>query len=80
MTKKLFLDLLERAVWTFLQAGLGVFVLADSFDANLDNAEKAAMAGLAAVLALVKGVVASRVGDTGTAATLPATVDPAANG
>jgi hypothetical protein len=80
MTKKLFLDLVERAVWTFLQAGLGVFVLADSFDANLDNAEKAAMAGLAAVIALVKGVVASRVGDTGTAATLPATADPAANG
>jgi hypothetical protein len=80
MTKKLFLDLLERAAWTFAQAFLALFLFTGELDTDIDTAKKAAVAGIAAVIALAKGVVASRVGDHGTAATLPASTDPAAPG
>jgi hypothetical protein len=58
VTKQLALDIAERAVWTFLQAFAGAFVVAD-----LTTAKTAALAGLAAVLSLVKGLAASRLGD-----------------
>ncbi|MAE50154.1 Holin [Candidatus Pacearchaeota archaeon] len=53
-----FRDILERAVVTFLQAFLSVFVVAD-----LASAEAAVVAGAAAVLSLVKGIAASQFGD-----------------
>lgn len=65
MTKTLFLDLLERAAWTAAQAFLAVFTVSD-----LSTARTGAIAAAAAVLSLVKGLVASRTGD-GSAATLP---------
>lgn len=52
---------------TFVQAFLGAFVVTD-----LSTARTAALAGAAAALAVVKGFVASKVGETGTAALLPA--------
>ena len=67
MTKKLFLDMLERAAWTFAEAFLAVYVVTD-----VSSVKTAAVAGAAAAVAVVKGFVASRVGEPGTAATLPA--------
>ena len=51
-------DIAERAAWTFLQAFLGVFVVTD-----LSSAEGAALAGVAAVVSLIKGIVATHVGE-----------------
>lgn len=65
ITKQYALDLAERAAMTFLQAFLAVFAVTD-----LSTARGAALAGVAAVLALVKGLVASQIGDR-TAALLP---------
>ena len=57
MTKQDLLDIAERSVWTFLQAFLGVFVVTD-----LATAETAAIAGISAVIAVIKGFVATKVG------------------
>ena len=56
---KLLRDVAERAVMTFIQAFLSVFVVAD-----LSTAKGAVIAGVAAALAVVKGFVASRIGDS----------------
>lgn len=58
MMKDLVRDVAERAVWTFVQAFLGAFVVTD-----LSTAKTAALAGLAAAIAVVKGFVASQVGE-----------------
>ena len=49
-------DIGTRAAWTFLQAFLAVFVVAD-----LSTVRGAALAGVAAVVSLLKGFVATRV-------------------
>ena len=64
--KSLILDVAERAAWTFAQAFLSVLVIAD-----LSTARDAAVAGVAAAVSVIKGFVASQVGDAD-AATLPA--------
>lgn len=72
MTRRLLLDVAERASLTFVQAFLSVWVVsswADLTDVGL--AQRAAVAGVAAALAVVKGVAASRVGDPASAALLP---------
>ncbi len=51
-------DLLERVVATFLQAFLAVYVVGTT-----NTAKTAAIAGAAAVLSLLKGVIATRFGD-----------------
>lgn len=58
MMKDLVRDVAERAAWTFAQAFLGAFVVTD-----LSTAKTAALAGLAAAIAVVKGFVASQVGE-----------------
>ncbi len=63
---KLFRDIAERAVMTFAQAFLAAFVVAD-----LSTVKTAALAGAAAALAVIKGAIASKVGEAGTAALLP---------
>lgn len=68
-------DLAERVFFTFVQAFLGVFTVTD-----LSSAKSAAVAGVAAALSAVKGVVASFVGDRGTAALLPAGDVPPGDG
>ena len=50
--KDLVRDVAERAAWTFAQAFLGAFVVTD-----LSTAKTAALAGLAAAIAVVKGFV-----------------------
>ena len=49
-------DVLERAGWTFAQAFLGVFVVAD-----LSSAKGAGVAGLAAAVSVLKTIVKDKV-------------------
>ena len=49
-------DVLERAGWTFAQAFLGVFVVAD-----LSSAKGAGVAGLAAAVSFLKTIVKDKV-------------------
>lgn len=63
---KLFRDIAERAIMTALQAFLAVFVVTD-----VSSAKAGLVAAAAAALAVVKGALASKVGQTGTAALLP---------
>ncbi len=49
-------DVLERAGWTFAQAFLGVFVVAD-----LSSAKGAGVAGLAAAVSVLKTLVKDKV-------------------
>lgn len=65
MTKTYLADLAERVAWTAAQAFLSVFTVTD-----LSTAQAGGVAAAAAVLALLKGVVAKHVGDPDTAATL----------
>lgn len=72
MTRRLLLDVAERATLTFVQAFLGVWLVADWADlTDVHLAQRAAVAGIAAALAVVKGFAAARVGDPGTASLLP---------
>ncbi len=56
---KLFRDIAERAIMTALQAFLAVFVVTD-----VSSAKAGLVAAAAAALAVVKGALASRVGDS----------------
>lgn len=67
MTRKLALDLLERAGLTAAEAFLAVFVVTD-----VSTAKAAGVAAAGAVLSLAKGLVASQLGEKNTAALLPA--------
>lgn len=51
-------DVFERAVATFVQAFLAVYVVGSS-----DSLKAASVAGASAVLSFVKSVIASRFGD-----------------
>ena len=51
-------DLFERAIATFIQAFLAVYVVG-----NTDSLKAAAVAGAAAVLSFIQGLAASRFGD-----------------
>lgn len=72
MTRRLLLDVAERATLTFVQAFLSVWLVADWADlTDVHLAQRAAVAGIAAALAVVKGFAAARVGNPGTASLLP---------
>lgn len=72
MNKKLVFDIAERAGWTFAQVAVG-FVVAHQAGWPEQYASVIALG-----LSIVKGIIASHVGDPNTAATLPASLDPAA--
>src|SRR5690348_11617931 len=77
--RRYWIDLTERVVWTFIEAFLAVVIASGVFTGHYDLhrtsllslASKAAIAGLAAVVALVKGLIAKFIGARNTAATLP---------
>ena len=50
-------DILERTIWTFAQAFLATFAVSD-----LSTVKSAAIAGVAAALAVVKGAAKAKVG------------------
>lgn len=60
MTRKQVLDLVERAAWTFAQAALAVLLLDPARMADKQVLHAAAIAGLAAVLSLVKNIAKQR--------------------
>lgn len=81
-TKEFLMDLGERVVATYLQAFIGLLIasgFADDGKLNMGTATAAAVSALPAVLALIKGIIALKVGDEGTAALLPAEVDTESN-
>jgi hypothetical protein len=80
--KRFWLDLAERVFWTFVEGFLGALAIAglDVPGANkLSILSKAAMAGVMAAIAVVKGLVASKAGTQESASTLPASLDPPAH-
>ena len=75
MTRQFWTDLAERALWTFLQSFIGVVtavplveVFADGIDITRAQTllMSGAVAGISAVLSLLKGVAASRLQTLGT--------------
>lgn len=64
--KQFYLDLAERSAWTFVQGGLAAWLVTQSLDR--ETLMIALVAGLAAV---AKCLMAVRIGDNGTASTLP---------
>ncbi|GAA2982872.1 holin [Kitasatospora sp. NPDC006786] len=68
--RKFILDLVERTVATYAAAFLGL-LLADRFDlTSISSLKAAAVAALPAALTVLKGAVATRVGDSTSAALL----------
>lgn len=63
-------DVLERTVWTAVQGGLAVWIVTAEF-----TVDAVKVAGVAALIAAVKGLLAFQVGAPTTAATLPAGPD-----
>ena len=63
---KVYLDILERVTWTAIQAAAAEWLVTQGFDMQTLK-----LAGAAAVVAAVKCVVATRVGDSDSAAALP---------
>ena len=59
-------DALERAIWTAAQAFLAVFTVGD-----MASAKAAGVAAVGAGISVLKSVIATQVGDSSTAATLP---------
>jgi hypothetical protein len=76
------LDIAERAAWTFVQTFVAFLITAEFWSAvdRVSVAKQAAAAGLAATLAVVKGLFGTLIGNRETASTLPASVDPATPG
>lgn len=66
---KFFLDLAERTAATYVEAFAGLLMV--SGVTHLSDLRSAAVAAVPAGLAVVKSVLASFVGDAGTAAALP---------
>lgn len=60
MSKSLLLDILERVVWTFIQAFSAVMTGAQVFSWDVPLWQQAAASGLASVFATLKGFAASR--------------------
>lgn len=65
-----YLDLLERVVWTAVQGFLAEWIVTQSVDQ-----QSFSLAGVAALVAAAKCVLAFQVGSSNTAATLPSGPD-----
>jgi len=71
-SKAFLLDLAERSVWTFLQTtGALLFVDGATESVDADFLTKLKVAAIAGLLAVGKGILASRVGNSNTAQALP---------
>ncbi|MGW1993370.1 hypothetical protein [Embleya sp. NPDC001921] len=71
-----FVDLLQRTAATYALAAGGAWMLSGRYD--LSTVQVALYGAIPAALAVIKAAVARRVGDPGSAATLPGSLDPAA--
>ena len=63
--KSLYKDLIERALWTAVQAFIAVYTVG-----GVDSLKSAATAAVAAGISAVKGIAATKIGDPNTAATI----------
>ena len=71
-TTKFFSDISERVLATFAIGFLTTWLAADAINlTDLGLLKSAGLAGLAAAGSLIKGILASRVGDKDSAALLP---------
>lgn len=81
VTKKKAFDIAERAGWTFVQAFAATLLASGWFNieqiTDVSLLQNAGIAGIAAVISLVKSLVGTKLGNTDTASTLPADLDPA---
>jgi len=69
-------DLAERVIWTFLQSFAGALVTGGVLDgvsgvADITGWQAAGLAGVAAVISLIKGLAAKFVGRADSASTAP---------
>lgn len=78
-TGNAFFDVVGRIIRTGVVAALGYLVAAPVLDLSVDGWKTALMAAAPAVLAAIKGAIAAHVGDTDTAAILPASMDVGRN-
>lgn len=67
MNKQYWQDLGERCLWTFVQAFLGAYAITGGRKA----AESAAIAGVAAVISVLKSFAAHKIGNPDSASTVP---------
>lgn len=79
MFKDKLFDLLERSGWTFVQTFFATLLVTGVLDSTTFDIEAWKVAGIAALLSAIKSVIAQQFG-TGTAATLPAKVEPVYSG
>lgn len=75
---RFFLDLFERAAFTYLETLLGLLIATGTDVLDLSTAKVAAVAAIPAGLAVVKAGLASMIGTPGTAAVLPSGAEPRA--
>ena len=73
-TKTEIIDLFWRSVWTFLAAFIGILVGAGLGIANINALQSAELAGVGAVLTLVKVFASNKLLGTGTASEKPSAV------
>ena len=71
MTRQLAIDIAERMIATAVQAFAATLLAAPVFSIDVSALKAAGLAALAAVLSILKGVAASRLGDPTSAAALP---------
>lgn len=71
MNKPFLLDLLERTVATYLEAGAGLLLADTTHLLNLGDARVAAVAALPAALTVVKSALAGSLGNASNASVLP---------
>ena len=80
MKKRYVIDLTERIAATFAQGFITLFLLSGaevSGVVDFSTVKKAAIAGVMSVLSLIKGMLASRVGDSNSASLAkPPIVEP----
>jgi hypothetical protein len=82
--RQLIVDTLERAVWTWVEAFLGLLIVANVWETTqagevvsvLEAAQVAAVAAIPAALAVVKGLAASLIGNPNSASTVPSVTPP----
>ncbi len=67
---KFWVDLAERVVRTFLQTFLGALFVGGVLDVSIPTVKAAAIAGIAAVLAVVMGLLSGPIGRKGSASTV----------
>lgn len=75
--KQFYASLIERVIWTFLQAAGAAFLLDGVANTGLDNGDKLKLAAIAGGISVLKNVIGSGIGNGGTPAWLPAELDPA---